>query len=42
MSSQVFGANEVNGVESDNESIEKYGKLSKTKKLFKSRKLSKS
>ena len=35
---EVLAANEVNGVESGDESIEKYGKSSKTRKSFKSQK----
>ena len=48
VSSQVFiadeilAANKVGGIKSRDELIEKYGKLSKTRKLFKFQKLSKS
>ena len=38
----MFAANEVDDVKGSNKSIEKYEKLSKTRKLFKSQKLSKS
>ena len=36
VSLQVFFANEVDGIEDNDELIEKCGKLSKTGKLFKS------
>ena len=36
---RVLAANKVNGIESDNKSIEKSGKLLKTRKLSKSRNL---
>ena len=41
VANKVFVANEVDGIEGDDESIEKCRKLSKTGKLFKSQKLSK-
>ena len=36
IANEVFAANEVSGIESGDESIEKYRKLSKSLKLFKS------
>ena len=42
IANKVFAADEIDGVEGSNESIEKCGKLSKTGKLSKSRKSSKS
>ena len=42
VTNKVFAADEIDGVEGGDESIEKCGKLSKTGKLSKSQKLSKS
>ena len=39
---KMFTANKVDGIKGGDESIKKYGKLSKTRKLSKSQKLSKS
>ena len=42
VANEVFATNEVGGIEGDDKSIEKYGKSSKTRKLFKSQKSAKS
>ena len=39
VTNEVFAANKVGGIKGTDESIEKYGKLSKGLKLFKSRNL---
>ena len=36
VANEIFATNEVGGIEGDDESIEKYGKSSKTRKLSKS------